>query len=64
MTDNQVENSKTHLEGYLKVMIGIIKHKKARSLIMHTEEVQLIRSIPSHIDNLSKIICDNTVNQD
>lgn len=46
-------------------MIGIIKHKKVRSVILHTTEGQLIKtSIQSQIDDPSKIIYGNIISED
>lgn len=46
-------------------MIGIIKHKKVRSLILHSTEVQLIKTrLQTQTDDLSKIVYGNIVSED
>lgn len=46
-------------------MTGKIKHKKVRSLILHTTEGQLIKtSIQSQTDDFSKIIYGNIISED
>lgn len=46
-------------------MMRIIKHRKVRSLIIHTKEIQVIKTlIQSYINNLSKAMYGNTVSQD
>lgn len=46
-------------------MVGITKHKKVRSLILHTTEEQPIKtSIQSQTDDLGKIIYGNIISED